>query len=153
MVVVIVVVLSLSVCGALVVFVIGRLVRHWSRTREQASIVFAVQMALFAMVQGALERNDAARHNGQWVGPARPDPQRASVERRARATIASSAGLLRDHALRSLTDQLLLRTEQLVTATDAAEAARIRDEVEALHAGYRARSVQVVRTLRLKHLT
>jgi hypothetical protein len=152
-VVVIIVVLSLAVCGALVVFVIGRVVRHWSRTREQASIVFAVQMALFAMVQAALERNDATRYNGQWVGSGRPvDPQWNSASRKARATVVNSAGLLRDAELRSLTDQLLLRTEQLVTATDAGQAEQLRHDVEALHACYRARSVEVVRTLGLKHL-
>ena len=103
--------------------------RHRSRTSDQASTVFALQMALYAMVQASRPALDGVDHNGH--GPALSRAGDLS-DGPLRETVLKQLRLAEDVQLRQITGQLLEQTGQLRAARDPAAAARLRQEVEAL---------------------
>ena len=146
---VLVVVVALGVIGALVVLLVRLLSRHWSRTREQANVVYGLQMALFGVVQSADQRVAAWRGDGH-VTSAGPDREWTAADATARAAARANLGLLEDRQLRQLTVELLDRTHEMVTALDADAALCIRKDVETLQQSFRARTNEVMRDLRLR---
>ena len=150
LVVVALVIVALAVTVATVVLVLHVLSRHLNRTRDQASTIFSVQMALAALVQAALQRADTVSLNGQ--SPSRSGGGDAAVEAdaRARQTISRQLSLLQDEQLKGLTHSLLERTRQVHATRDPSEAERLRQEVAALHQGFGRRSTDVVRSINLR---
>ena len=148
---VIALVAALAAVGALVVFGVRRLSRHWSRTREQANVVFAMQLGVIGAVQAAEQRCEAFSGDGQ-SGPGGGAPWLAT-HASARAAVLSPVGLVQDRGLRQLTRDLLDCTGRVVATSEAGEAARLRSEVDVLHRDFKVRSVEVVRTLRLRGLS
>lgn len=149
LVVVALVIVALAVTVATMVLVLRVLSRHLNRTRDQASTIFSVQMALAALVQAALQRADTVSLNGQ--SPSRPGTGAAGeADARARQTISRQLSLLQDEQLKGLTHSLLERTRQVHATRDPAEAERLRREVTALHQGFGRRSTDVVRSINLR---
>ena len=120
--------------------------RHRSRTSDQASTVFALQMALYAMVQASRPTFNGSSDNGQ--GPSQPGPGDAQ----ARQRVLKQLELVEDVELRRITDQLLEHSHRLLTTTDAIAAARLQGEVETLQERFRSRTTEVVRDLNLRRL-
>lgn len=150
LIVVALVIVALAVIIA-VAMVVARVVsRHLSRTRHQASTIFAVQMALAAVVQAALKRADTVSTNGQSASRPGTDGGRTDTDARARQTVTQQLPLVQDVQLKELTHSLLERTRQVHGARDPCEADRLRQEVAALHAGFGHRSTEVVRSLNLR---
>ena len=142
----VVVVLAVGVIVASIVLGMRIAARHRSRTSDQASTVFALQMALYAMVQASRPSLNGSTDNGQ--GPARPG--RGDGE--ARQRVLKQLELVEDVELRQITGQLLEHSRRLLTTTDAASGARLQGEVEALQERFRSRTTDVVRDLNLRRL-
>ncbi|HEX2192570.1 MAG TPA: hypothetical protein VHH09_05210 [Acidimicrobiales bacterium] len=120
--------------------------RHRSRTSDQASTVFALQMALYAMVQASRPTLDGASQNGH--GPARP----GRGDGQARETVLKQLQLVEDVQLRQITGQLLEHSRRLESTTDAAAAAQLQAEVDSLQERFRERTTAVVRAINLRRL-
>ena len=150
LVVVALVIVSLAVTVAAVVLGLRVLSRHLSRTRDQASTIFSVQMALAGLVQSALQRADTVATNGQSASRPATNGGMGAAEFKARQTAVRQLALLRDVRLKELTHSLLDRTQQANAVRDPSEAERPRSELEALHAGFGRRSTEVVRELNLR---
>ena len=120
--------------------------RHRSRTTDQASTVFALQMALYAMVQASRPTLNGSTDNGH--GPLRP----GAGDGDARQRVLKQLELVEDVELRRITGQLLEHSDRLLTTTDAASAARLQGEVETLQERFRSRTTDVVRDLNLRRL-
>ena len=120
--------------------------RRRSRTSDQASTLFTLQMALYAMVQASRPPLDGVSHNGR--GPVSP----AGGDGPARETVRRQLRLVEDAQVRQITGQLLECSHRLRAATDAASAARLWHEAEALQERLRGRSTEVVRKIGLRRL-
>jgi hypothetical protein len=120
--------------------------RHRSRTSDQASTVFALQMALYAMVQASRPTLNGSADNGH--GPSRPGPG----DTEARHRVLKQLELVEDVELRRITGELLEHSRRLLTTTDAASATRLQSEVETLQDRFRSRTTEVVRDLNLRRL-
>ena len=120
--------------------------RHRSRTSDQASTVFALQMALYAMVQASRPTLDGANQNGH--GPARP----GRGDGRALETVLKQLQLVEDVQLRQITGQLLEHSRRLASTADATMAARLQAEVDTLQERFRDRTTEVVRAINLRRL-
>jgi hypothetical protein len=120
--------------------------RHRSRTSDQASTVFALQMALYAMVQASRPNLNGSTDNGR--GPLRP----GAGDGEARQRVLKQLELVEDVELRQITGQLLEHSRRLLTTTDAASAARLQAEVDTLQERFRTRTTDVVRDLNLRRL-
>ena len=120
--------------------------RHRSRTSDQASTVFALQMALYAMVQASRPTLNGSTDNGR--GPSRPGPG----DGQARQRVLRQLELVEDVELRRITGQLLEHSRRLLATTDAASAAHLQSEVDTLQERFRARTTEVVRELNLRRL-
>jgi hypothetical protein len=138
LVVVAIVIVSIAVLVAAMVLVLRLLSRHMSRTRDQPSTIFTVQMALTALVQDALQRADSVSQNGQNAAAAR-----------ARETAVNQLALLQDVQLKELTHTLLRRTDQASTPRTQAEAAQLRTELTSLQETFARRTTEVVRSIQL----
>ncbi len=143
---VIVVVVTVVVLVAAIAVGMGLVTRHRNRTSDQASTVFALQMALYAMVQASRPTLDGASQNGQ--GPARP----GRGDGQARETVLKQLQLVEDVQLRQLTGQLLENSRRLESTTDSAAAARVQAEVDTLQERFRDRTTEVVRAINLRRL-
>jgi hypothetical protein len=142
----VVVVLAVGVIVASIVLGMRIAARHRSRTSDQASTVFALQMALYAMVQASRPSLNGSTDNGQ--GPARPGPG----DGEARQRVLKQLELVEDVELRQITGQLLEHSRRLLATTDGATAARLQSEVETLQERFRSRTTDVVRDLNLRRL-
>lgn len=143
LVVVIIVLLALGALAGLIVLLVGRVVRFWSRTREQANVIYSVQMELMALGNATLQRCNGAAvtSNGNGKG--------VSDDAQARAALRRDLALLRDDHLRRITQEMLDCTRRLPRTPSAAEADRVGHEMQALQERFRARSNEVVRDMRL----
>jgi len=110
--------------------ILGRMRRHRSRTRDQASTIFTLRTAVLALVQTSTQG---------WT----------AVDASVRPTVVAQLPLLQDSELRQLTTELLETTRQLAATGDAESGAGLRDEVDDLHERFRWRSNEVVRQLNL----
>jgi hypothetical protein len=142
----VVVVLAVAVIVAAILVGMALATRHRSRTSDQASTVFALQMALYAMVQASRPTLNGSSDNGQ--GPSRP----GTGDGEARERVLRQLELVEDVELRQITGQLLEHSGRLLTTTDAASAARLQGEVETLQERFRSRTTEVVRDLNLRRL-
>ena len=143
---VIVVVVTVVVLVAAIAVGMGVATRHRKRTSDQASTVFALQMALYAMVQASRPTLNGTSENGQGAAtPGHGDTQ-------ARERVLRQLQLVEDVELRRITSQLLEHSQRLRTASDAATAARLQREADALQARFRARTTDVVRQINLRRL-
>ena len=151
LVVIALVVFALVVVGTLVWVFLVWLGRHQSRTRDQASTVHALQMALFGLVMASRQRFDAVSGNGRgdWRGG---DAPWVAADAKIRPTVQRNLPLIEDVQLKQLTTELLDCTGRLFVAADPAEAARLNSEVEALHERFRARTTEVVRALAVRRV-
>ena len=142
----VVVVLAVLVIVAAIVGGMALAARHRSRTADQASTVFALQMALYAMVQASRPSLNGSAENGQ--GPARP----GAGDGQARERVLKQLALVEDVELRQITGQLLEHSRRLLMTTDGASAARLQGEVDTLQERFRSRTTEVVRDLNLRRL-
>ena len=142
----VVVVLAVVVIVAAIVVGMTLAARHRSRTTDQASTVFALQMALYAVVQASRPALNGSSDNGH--GPLRPGPGDAQARERALKQLE----LVEDVELRRITEQLLEHSRRLLTTTDAASAARLQGDVATLQERFRTRTTDVVRDLNLRRL-
>lgn len=143
---VLVVVVAIVVIVASIVLGMALASRHRSRTTDQASTVFALQMALYAVVQASRPTLNGSSDNGH--GPVRP----GADDGQARQRVLKQLELVEDVELRQITALLLDHSRRLLTTTDAASAARIQSEVETLQERFRSRTTDVVRDLNLRRL-
>ncbi len=143
---VVVVVVTVVVLVAAIAVGMGLVTRHRNRTSEQASTVFALQMALYAMVQASRPTLNGTSENGR--GAAAP----GHGDKEARERVLRQLQLVEDVELRRITSQLLDHSQRLRTASDAATAARLQQEADALQARFRARTTDVVRQINLRRL-
>ncbi len=150
LVVVALVIVSLAVTVAAVMLGLRVLSRHLSRTRDQASTVFSVQMALAGLVQSALQRADTVEANGQSASRPATNDGMGAAELKARQTAVRQLALLQDVRLKELTHSLLDRTQQAHAVRDPSDTERLRRELEALHESFGRRSTEVVRELNLR---
>lgn len=120
--------------------------RHQSRTSDQASTVFALQMALYAMVQASRPSLNGSTDNGH--GPGRPGRDDGEARRR----VLEQLELVEDLELRQIAGQLLEHSRRLLVITDGPSAARLQGEVETLQERFRSRTTDVVRDLKLRRL-
>jgi hypothetical protein len=142
----VVVVLAVVVIVASILLGMALAARHRSRTSDQASTVFALQMALYAMVQASRPTLNGSTDNGH--APVRPGPG----DGQARQRVLKQLELVGDVELRQITGQLLEHSRRLLSATDTASAARLQREVETLQERFRSRTTEVVRDLNLRRL-
>jgi hypothetical protein len=142
----VVVVLAVVVIIAAIVGGMAFATRHRSRTTDQASTVFALQMALYAMVQASRPALNGSSDNGH--GAARP----GTGDGQARERVLKQLELVEDMELRQITGQILEHSRRLLTTTDAASAARLQGEVDTLQERFRSRTTDVVRGLNLRRL-
>jgi hypothetical protein len=152
-VVLVAVLVTLAILGAVTGISIRLLGRHWSRTRDQESTIHAVQMALFAIVQASRQRVDTASENGQWTRRAAPDAPWSAADARARATALTQLPLMEDDELKRLTRELLEHSRRLLAAPDAATGVRLGGEVDALYRRFGARCTAVLRELALRRVS
>lgn len=144
---------ALGITGAFVCLGVVLVSRHQSRTRDQRSTVFALQMAVVAMVVAARQRFDAAVQNGQWAEVGSAGTPWVATDTKVRPTVVRQMALVEDVQLKELTTRLLDRTRQLLTTADAREAARLQHEIEGLRARFQARTTEVVRALAVGRLS
>ena len=142
---VIVVVVAVVVLVAAIAVGMSLATRRRNRT-DQASTVFALQMALYAMVQASRPTLNGASENGH--GPVAPGPG----DEQARERVRKQLHLVEDVELRRITSQLLEHSQRLRTASDAATAARLQQEADDLQARFRTRTTDVVRGINLRRL-
>ena len=142
----VVVVLAVGVIVGAIVVGMSLAARHRSRTTDQASTVFALQMALYAMVQASRPTLNGSSDNGR--APARP----GAGDAQARERVLKQLELVEDVELRQITGQLLEHSRRLLTTTDAASAAGLQAEVDTLQERFRSRTTEVVRNLNLRRL-
>lgn len=138
--------LGVVVLGALVLVALRWLGRHQSRTRDQETTVYALNMALVGIVVAARQRFDATAADGQASLPRSGGPW-AATDARLRPAVQRNLALVEDRQLKQLTAELLDRTSRLFACTDPAEAARLNTEIETLHEKFRIHRTDVVRAL------
>lgn len=142
----VVVVLAVVVIFAAIVGGMRVAARHRSRTTDQASTIFALQMALYAMVQASRPALNGSSDNGHVA--LRPGTADGEVRRR----VLEQLELVEDLELRRITGQMLEHSRQLLATTDVATAARLQGEVDELQERFRSRTTDVVRLINLRRL-
>lgn len=143
---VIVVIVAVAVIVAAIALGMGLATRHRNRTSDQASTVFALQMALYGMVQASRPTLNGSSQNGDGAVVAGPG------DNQLRERVLKQLQLVEDVELRRITGQLLEHSQRLRTARDAATAARLQEEADALQERFRARTTDVVREINLRRL-
>lgn len=142
-------VLALGVLAGLIVLGGSRLVRVWSRAREQDSVVFAVQMEVMALAQATVLRCDAVDPNGHGAYGASLNGQASREVAQARAALGRNIGLLKDDTLRQITREMIDCSGRLPASPRPADAAAVREQVRTLQERFRQRSDEVQREMRL----
>lgn len=143
---------ALVVVGALVWACLVWLGRHQSRTRDQASTVHALQMALFGVVLASRQRFDSVSGNGR-ADRRDGDASWLAADAKVRPTVLENLALIQDGQLKQLTTELLACTERTFVVTDPMEAARLNSEVDVLYGRFRARTTEVVRELAVRRIS
>ncbi len=138
---------AVACLGGIVLLALRWLGRHQSRTRDQESTVYALNMALVGIVVAARQRFDAVGGNGEGSSLPRSGGPWTATDARLRPTVERNLPLVEDPELKQLTVALLDRTSRLFATTDGAEAARLNAEIERLHEKFRIQRTDVVRAL------
>ena len=153
LVVVAIVFVAVVVIGGIVVLALRWLGRHQSRTRDQESTVYALNMALVGIVVAARQCYGAFAANGEAPSLPRSGGPWSATDARLRPTVVKHLPLVEDVYLKQLSTELLDRTARLFRATDAGEAARLNAEIETLHEKFRIHRTDVVRALAVSRVT
>ncbi len=143
---------AVVVIGGIVVLALRWLGRHQSRTRDQESTVYALNMALVGIVVAARQCYDAFPE-GQAPSLPRSGGPWTATDARLRPTVGKHLALVEDVYLKQLSAELLDRTARLFRATDGEEAARLNAEIETLHEKFRIHRTDVVRSLAVSRVT
>lgn len=153
LVVVALVFVAVVVLGGLVALALRWLGRHQSRTRDQESTIYALNMALVGLVVASRQCYDAVAGNGQ--APSRPQVGGpwVATDARLRPAVQKHLPLVQDAHLKQLSAELLDRTARLFGTIDAAEATRLNAEIETLHEKFRIHRTDVVRALTVSRVT
>ncbi|MEN3315349.1 MAG: hypothetical protein V7605_1583 [Acidimicrobiaceae bacterium] len=126
----VIVVVTVAVVAAVIALTTAGLGRHRSRTRDQASTIFALRTAVVALVQTSTQG---------WT----------AVDASVRPTVVAQLPLVQDGQLRQLTTELLEATRLLASGGTTDDGDALRAEVDELHEQFRWRSNEVVRELNL----
>jgi hypothetical protein len=143
---------GVALLGGLVLLGLRWLGRHQSRTSDQESTVYALNMALVAIVVASRQCFEATAGNGQRPSPPRAGGPWLATDARLRPTVERHLPLVEDGQLRQLTAELLDRTARLYAAGDPGEAARLNAEIETLHEKFRIHRTHVVRALHVSRV-
>ncbi len=143
---------TVACLGGIVLLALRWLGRHQSRTRDQESTVYALNMALVGIVVAARQCFDAVAGNGQGPSLPRTGGPWSATDARLRPAVERNLALVEDRELKQLTVALLDRTSRLFAATDPGEATRLNAEIEALHEKFRIQRTDVVRALGVSRL-
>lgn len=139
--------------GGLVVLCLRWLGRHQSRTRDQQSTVYALNMALVGIVVASRQCYDAVSGDGQGRSASRGSGPWTAANARLRPAVERHLRLIEDVELKQLTAQLLDRTARLFATNDPTEAARLNAEIETLHEKFRIHRTDVVRALNVSRVS
>ncbi len=153
LVVVAIVFVAVVVIGGIVVLALRWLGRHQSRTRDQESTVYALNMALVGIVVAARQCYDTVAADGRAPSPSRSGRPWLATDARLRPAVEKQLPLVEDGLLRQLSAELLDRTARLFGTTDPGEAARLNAEIETLHEKFRVHRTDVVRSLAVSRVT
>jgi hypothetical protein len=144
---------AVALLGGLVVLCLRWLGRHQSRTRDQQSTVYALNMALVGIVVASRECYDSVSGDGQGRSAPRGSGPWTATDARLRPAVERHLRLVEDVELKQLTAQLLDRTARLFATNDPTEAARLNAEIETLHEKFRIHRTDVVRALNVSRVS